>query len=145
MKVRQLAPGDLDAVLSIQARSPEAAQWLRADYQRATRGDFAGWVATSEAGVVGFLIARLLADEMEILNLAVVSEARRQGAGSLLLNEALAWGRRVGARQAFLEVRESNGRAVEFYRRHGFAENGRRPRYYTDPVEDALVLKIHLP
>jgi ribosomal-protein-alanine acetyltransferase len=144
VKVRQLAPGDLDAVLSIQARSPEAAQWLRADYQRATQGDFAGWVATTEGGVIGFLVARLLADEMEILNLAVASEARRQGAGSLLLKEALAWGRRAGAHQAFLEVRESNGRAVEFYRRHGFAEGGRRPRYYTDPTEDAWVLKIHL-
>jgi ribosomal-protein-alanine N-acetyltransferase len=144
VKVRQLAAADLDAVVSIQARSPEAARWLRADYQRAIGRDFAGWVAESEAGVVGFLIARRVTDEMEILNLAVAVEARHRGVGSLLLKEALAWGQHAGARRAFLEVRESNGGAIEFYRRHGFAEAGRRARYYTDPIEDALVLAIHL-
>lgn len=144
MKVRQLAPSDVGAVASIQTRSPESARWLRADYERAALGDFSGWVAETDAGVVGFLIARLVSDEMEILNLAVAPEARRRGAGSLLLKEALAWGKRAGARRAFLEVRESNGRATEFYRRRGFTEAGRRPRYYTDPTEDALVLTIHL-
>jgi len=144
VKIRQLADGDLDAVVSIQARSPEAARWLRADYQRVTHGDFAGWVAESEAGIVGFLIARLVLDEMEILNLAVAAETRRCGAGSLLLKEALAWGKRAGARRAFLEVRESNRGAIEFYRRYGFTEAGSRPRYYSDPMEDALVLAIHL-
>ena len=144
MKVRQFAAGDLDAVVSIQARSPEAARWLRADYQRAIGRDFAGWVAESEAGVVGFLIARRVTDEMEILNLAVAAEARRRGAGSSLLKEALAWGKRAGARRVFLEVRESNGGAIEFYRQNGFAEAGRRARYYTDPIEDALVLASHL-
>jgi ribosomal-protein-alanine N-acetyltransferase len=144
VKIRQLADGDLDAVVSIQRRSPEAARWLLADYQRATRGDFSGWVAESEAGVVGFLIARLVLDEMEILNLAVAAEARRCGAGSLLLKEGLAWGEHAGARRAFLEVRESNRGAIEFYRRYGFTEAGRRPRYYADPMEDALVLAIRL-
>ena len=144
MNTRQLRAGDLDAVLSIQARSPEAARWLPADYQRAIEGDFAGWVVEVETGVIGFLIARLVSDEMEILNLAVADQARRRGAGSLLVNEALAWGRRSGARGAFLEVRESNAVAVEFYRRRGFSEAGRRPRYYTGPVEDALVLAIRL-
>jgi [ribosomal protein S18]-alanine N-acetyltransferase len=144
VKIRQLAVGDLDAVISIQARSPEAARWLRADYQRATQGDFTGWVAEDETGVIAFLIARLLSDEMEILNLAVAAEARRRGAGSLLLKESLVWGRQAGARRAFLEVRESNGGAIKFYRRHGFAEASRRSRYYTDPIEDALVLAIHL-
>ena len=144
MKIRQVAFGDLDALISIQARSPEAARWLRTDYQRATQGDFTGWVAETEAGVIGFLIARLVADEMEILNLAVAAEARRRGAGSLLLKESLVWGRQAGARRAFLEVRESNGGAIEFYRRHSFVESGRRSRYYTDPIEDALVLAIHV-
>jgi [ribosomal protein S18]-alanine N-acetyltransferase len=144
VRVRRLAAGDLDAVVSIQARTPEAARWLRADYERAVRGDFAGWVAESEAAVIGFLIARLVAEEMEILNLAVAAEARRCGASSLLMKEALVWGEQAGVRRAFLEVRESNRGAIEFYRRHGFAEAGRRPRYYREPIEDAMVLAIEL-
>lgn len=144
MRVRKLAAGDLDAVLSIQAGSPEVARWLREDYERAVGGEFAGWVAEREVGVIGFIIARLVGDEVEILNLAIAPDMRRAGAGSALLREALEWGKAAGAQRAFLEVRETNFAAILFYERNGFLGAGRRPRYYTSPTEDALVLAMHL-
>jgi ribosomal-protein-alanine N-acetyltransferase len=146
--VRPLAAGDVAAVLDIAARSPEAAQWSRTDYERACRGEFDGWVTAieenGEENVVGFLITRRMADEMEILNLAVEAALRRRSVASRLLEAALAFARVSGAKTAFLEVRSSNAGAIAFYKGHGFAPAGHRPRYYSDPPEDALVLSRKL-
>jgi len=68
--VRTLEPRDVDAVLRIQKVSPELAQWTRGDYERVANGEMAGWVAEDGETVLGFVVARKLADEMEILNLA---------------------------------------------------------------------------
>jgi ribosomal-protein-alanine N-acetyltransferase len=140
LTVRPLAPADLDAVLSIQSSSPGAAAWLRADYEQVFAGDFSGWVAEAEDGIAGFLIARRMADEVEILNAAVSRESRRRGIGTLLLREGLAWGEAAGARRAFLEVRETNFAAILFYERNGFSGVSHRPHYYSDPTESALLL-----
>ena len=89
MAVRPLEPRDVEVVLAIQAASPEIAQWSRADYERVEAGEMAGWVAEriSEQGarepvVVGFLVARNIPPEVEILNLAVVPSARHHGVGA---------------------------------------------------------------
>jgi ribosomal-protein-alanine N-acetyltransferase len=81
-----------------------------------------------------------MAEEAEILNLAVDSTRRRQGIGSLLMQNALAACKAVGARKIFLEVRDSNEAARKFYLRMGFTEVGRRREYYSRPLEDALIL-----
>jgi ribosomal-protein-alanine N-acetyltransferase len=81
---------------------------------------------------------------MEILNLAVEPGGRRRGAGSSLLKEALRWGRARRAGKAHLEVRASNLAALKFYEHNGFASAGRRPRYYSAPIEDALLLSAPL-
>lgn len=137
MTPRPLAPGDVEAVVAILAGSPEAAQWSRADCERAARGQ--GWVEEN-GGIVGFIFARRAVDEIEILNLAVAPEARRKGVARRLVGEALAWGKSLGARRAFLEVRESNRGAIRLYESLGFVAAGRRPRYYANPVEDGLLL-----
>ncbi len=144
VEIRCLGPLDIETVVAIERSSPEASQWSWADYERVARGELHGWVAEDAGKVVGFLVARAAADEMEVLNLAVHPMARRAGVGSRLLEQAFAMARRMGARRAFLEVRESNARAIAFYHRQGFAVTARRPRYYSDPVEDALVLSRQL-
>jgi ribosomal-protein-alanine N-acetyltransferase len=88
----------------------------------------------------GFVLARIAADEAEIVTLAVHPRARRQGHGSALLQAALAAARRAGAARMFLEVAADNAAALSLYRRAGFGELGRRARYYGDT--DALVLGI---
>jgi ribosomal-protein-alanine N-acetyltransferase len=97
-----------------------------------------------ESGVEGYVIAREIAGEAEILNLAVVPELRRGGLGARLLDAALAALVGRGATRVWLEVRESNAAAQVLYARRGFSTAGRRPRYYRAPVEDALVLSLAL-
>jgi ribosomal-protein-alanine N-acetyltransferase len=88
----------------------------------------------------GFVLARVAAGEAEILTLAVAPAARRRGSGAALLAAALAGAAARGAGEMFLEVSEANGPARALYAAAGFAEAGRRRRYYADGA-DALVLR----
>lgn len=142
--IRRLEARDVDAILAIQAAAPEIAQWTSWDYARIAHGEMAGWVADESGAIVGFLVARAIGHEIEILNFAVEKARRGCGTGSALLREAFAWGEKQGAERAFLEVRASNAVALKFYERHGFAAVGRRKAYYVAPVEDALVLSVSL-
>ena len=143
--LRTLELRDIEDVLAIQAASPEIAQWSLWDYDRVARGEMPGWVTESERGeIAGFIVARRIANDLEILNFAVRPTARRQGIGAALLGEALLWGSAFSAGQAFLEVRASNLAALRFYEQHKFQVTGRRPRYYTAPIEDALVLSAQI-
>jgi ribosomal-protein-alanine N-acetyltransferase len=145
LSIRLLEARDTETILAIQSASPEIAQWTASDYARVARGEMAGWVAEEERRIVGFAVARRIASELEILNLAVQPEARRRGIGASLLRETIAWGRSFGAEKALLEVRASNLDALRFYQRHGFEMTGRRPRYYKAPIEDALLLGLAYP
>ena len=143
--LRTLELRDIEDVLAIQAKSPEIAQWSLWDYDRVARGEMAGWVTESEGGdITAFIVARRIANDLEILNFAVRPTARRQGIGAALLGEALRWSSAFSAGQAFLEVRASNLTALRFYEQHKFQVTGRRPRYYTAPIEDALVLSAQI-
>ncbi len=88
----------------------------------------------------GFVLARVAADEAEILTLAVVPTARRAGLGSCLVAQAMAGARARGALALFLEVSDRNAPARALYAACGFTEVGRRRRYYADGA-DALVLR----
>ena len=144
--VRRLEERDLDSVEAIQAASrPWAAHWPRGAYFAPADSAMCAWVAEQAGEIAGFALARCAGGEMEILNLAVAQSSCRQGTGGALIRAALGEGAARGAARAFLEVRESNAAALAFYASLGFAPAGRRPRYYHDPVEDALVLSVPLP
>ena len=78
----------------------------------------------------GFVLARLAADEAEILTIAVETAARGKGVGRLLLAETLRQAGNAGARAVFLEVDERNAAALALYRRLGFVKVGKRVGYY---------------
>jgi [ribosomal protein S18]-alanine N-acetyltransferase len=144
LNLRSLEQRDVESVLAIQSTCPEIAQWSMWDYSRVARGEMSGWVAEDGDEVAGFLVARRIVSDIEILNFAVHPESRRNGTGSLLLQGALDWARSLQSEKALLEVRASNIAAMKFYERFGFQVNGRRPRYYTAPIEDALLLTASL-
>ena len=143
-EIRGLELTDVSAVLSIQAESPELAQWTRLDYARIASAGMTGWVAECDGQIVGFMISRRVADEVEILNIAISARARRQGIGSKLIRHAMRWALRLQAAKIYLEVRESNAAAQQFYCRHGFTIVGRRVRYYSSPKEDALIFAAQI-
>jgi ribosomal-protein-alanine N-acetyltransferase len=144
LRLRPLEQRDVESVLAIQSACTEIAQWTMWDYSRVARGEMSGWVAEESDEVAGFLVARRVVTDIEILNLAVRPESRRHGTGTLLLRGALDWGRSLHTEKAMLEVRASNLAALKFYERFGFQASGRRPGYYTAPVEDALLLTASL-
>lgn len=91
----------------------------------------------------GFLIGRVVADEAELLTLAVDPALRRQGIGARLVHDFVETAFRRGAARCFLEVAADNDAALSLYLRCGFAEDGRRKAYYRSPrgqTVDAMVM-----
>ena len=104
------------------------------------------WIAEDgSGGVVGYVFCREVAGESELLNIAVTPAARGGGVGAELLRAALTWAEGRGARETFLEVRESNRGAITLYEKAGFRAVGRRPGYYQAPVEDAILYRRPVP
>lgn len=81
----------------------------------------------------GFLLARAVAEEAEVLSLGVPTAWRRRGSGTALLRAALRRCRQTGARRLYLEAAEDNAPARGLYLAEGFTEIGRRPGYYRRP------------
>ncbi|MBI1404679.1 MAG: GNAT family N-acetyltransferase [Caulobacter sp.] len=96
----------------------------------------------------GFILARALVGEAEIITLAVTPAARRQGLARRLLEAAVVQAMALGAETMFLEVAEDNAPALALYARSGFAQVGRRRGYYARPggavPVDALVMRLTL-
>lgn len=145
--IRPMTPTDLDRVMEIAASLPTAPQWPRTAYLAALAAEAAppriALVADSD-GVIGFTVASLLPPEAELELIAVAPQAQRQGvAGKLFVSLA----KELYTAQVFgimLEVRASNHPAIGLYRRLGFAETGRRKRYYRDPMEDAVQMRLEV-
>jgi ribosomal-protein-alanine N-acetyltransferase len=95
--------------------------------------------------ILGYICFWVIADEIQILNLAVHPASRRQGLGRRLLTFLLALAREKKVLKVFLEVRPSNQEALDLYRSLGFETLYRRPHYYEADGEDALVLAWSFP
>ena len=142
ISLRPATGDDLEGVLGVQRQAPEAAAWSEADYRRLLPAEGTLCLVAEDTvpkRVVGFLLARTTADEMEVLNLAVAPPHRRKGIARRLLGEALTCGQAQGVQQCWLELRASNQAALELYRALGFVEAQRRRSYYRDPEEDAVI------
>lgn len=94
--------------------------------------------------LAGYIVARMGADELHINNVAVRAGYHRRGIGRDLLNRILEEGKRSGVLLAFLELRAGNAAALALYEKCGFRVTARRQKYYSDPVEDALVMTMQL-
>jgi ribosomal-protein-alanine N-acetyltransferase len=96
----------------------------------------------------GFILARALAGEAEVITLAVRPAARRHGLASALLQAATVQALAAGAETLFLEVAEDNAPAIALYGRSGFSLVGRRRGYYARPggagPVDALIMRLSL-
>jgi [ribosomal protein S18]-alanine N-acetyltransferase len=135
---------DLEAVLEIEELSfnnPTTRDWYQRELQRQDVC-FIYVLRVPEHRVAGFCAFWRIATEMHINNLAIRPELRGRGLGGVLLDASLAAAAGLGATSATLEVRRSNVAARALYARAGFYEAGVRRNYYTQPVEDALILAL---
>jgi len=142
--IRRFDAGDAAAVGEILASSPQAAAWTVKSLEQLNKRGELGWVIEDANKIAGFLVVRAVVAEAEILNLCVAPDKRRTGLAESLLTEAIAELRRARVDRLFLEVRESNTPAISFYEKHAFRETGRRPGYYRDPDESAVLMMKEL-
>ncbi len=134
--LRDARESDIPRLMEILEASPEAGRWSETDL-RPKPGRHVT-VAELDGQTAGFLLAACpIAEEAEILTLAVDPAHRRRGLGRALVETFL----HTRQGDVFLEVRPSNLAAQKLYEASGFAPTGTRPRYYRSPDEDALILR----
>ena len=132
---------NLDAVMAIENVSfvfPKSRQLIASELEQNISRFY---LARRQGSIVGFIIFWVVADEIQLIDVAVGPQCRRQKIGSKLFQLMTDYGKRHGAKTIHLEVRSGNLEAIEFYRRAGFVEVGLRKRYYSNG-EDALLMKL---
>ncbi len=142
---RPLRPSDLDAVATLECVAfsdpwPRSAfvELLRERHIRAFASD------GDDGQLEAYALCSVVADEGEILNLAVRPESRRRGVARALLEAMLERMRAEGVVRVFLEVRESNQAALRLYALAGFQPVSLRRRYYRNPTEHAVTMRLDL-
>lgn len=98
-------------------------------------------VALEGETVAGYIGSQTVLDETDMMNVAVHPDYRRKGIAEALVTELVKALKERGSRCLTLEVRASNDPAKLLYGKLGFAQIGRRPNYYRNPREDALILR----
>lgn len=136
---------DLAGALEVEKECFGREAWSEASYHATLLLPYARYFAAEEIlldmhRIVGTLGLRLIADEGEITNVAVLPASRGRGISSLLLQKAIDCCEGEGIHNLTLEVRAGNTPAICLYRKFGFVAEGRRPGFYRDPVEDALIM-----
>jgi ribosomal-protein-alanine N-acetyltransferase len=142
--LRPMRRDDLDAVHAIEAVSYPF-PWSRGVFADCLRVGYCCRVAEVDEELAGYMILSAGAGEAHLLNLCVAPSVRGTGVARMLLDGALVEARLLRAGRLFLEVRPSNARAVDLYRKNGFRTIGKRPGYYPadEGREDALVMVRH--
>ena len=122
--------------------------WTRQDIAELTASPGVGGLfVLSNGAEIGVALSRVVADEAELLTIAVAGDRRRAGAGRALLDAVIDRARRAGAASLFLEVGADNPAACSFYEQKDFRIVGRRTAYYQRggrPAADALVMRLNL-
>lgn len=116
--------------------------WSEASIRGELENPLSLWlVAVEQGAVVGYIGSQTVLDEADVMNLAVDPAIRRRGVGRALLRALETRLRAENVHALSLEVRPSNLAARALYAREGFVEAGRRPKYYVNQKEDALILR----
>lgn len=138
---------DLDEVLALE-NSVYPHPWSRTNFTDSLGSGYQAWVLRDQnRQLLGYFLLMPVVDEAHLLNVAVSVEMQGRGLGRFLLEQLLACARGLSVESVLLEVRPSNTRALEIYRRYGFAQIGRRKGYYPAvdrQREDAIVMRLPL-
>ena len=137
---------DLEAVIAVE-QSVYGHPWTVGNFKDALTSGYQAQRLLAGDTLIGYFVAMKVVDEVHLLNITVSLNHRSQGWGKLMLDALAVWSRGQGCAWLWLEVRESNHRALQVYRRHGFKQVGLRKDYY--PVgrglrEAALVMSQKL-
>lgn len=141
---QKMTLGDVDAVYEIEQLA-HYHPWSKKLITDAVTS-YQSWLVFTEQVLAGYGMIKVTADEAELLNIAIHPSLQSKGLGKALLQHLMLEAEQLGAKECFLEVRESNLAAYQLYQNHGFNEIGRRPNYYPAPqgYEDALIMAYSL-
>lgn len=119
-----------------------SAPWSEASVAGELDNPLSVWLVCVDRGkVLGYVGSQTVLEESDMMNIAVLPEARRAGIGERLILSLIELLKDRGSRSLALEVRASNTPAISLYKKLGFLQVGRRPNYYRGPREDALILR----
>ena len=133
---------DIESILAIEQQA--ISSWTYDNFIEELSKEFSLLLAALSGKLVtGYISAWIIGDQAEINSFAVSTAYSGKGIGGKLLNSLVSEAVKKGCSSVFLEVRSRNSYAVNFYKKNGFTETGRRKNYYPD--DDALLMekKIH--
>lgn len=140
MILREMLVEDLDQVMKIE-ESLFAVPWTREGYFTFLTRENSMFLVVEEKGeILGYCGLLMVLDEGDVTNVAVRGDRQREGIGNFLMESLIRLSREQGIRMIHLEVRAGNETAIRLYERLGFVRDGLRKAYYTDPVEDAVLM-----
>jgi ribosomal-protein-alanine N-acetyltransferase len=148
LQLRQMVVGDVDEVHALEC-SVFPHPWSRANFMDSLSSGYDAWVLRDPENdsLAGYFLIMYALDEAHLLDVAVAAARHGTGLGRYLLDRVVARARALRMESILLEVRPSNTRALEVYRRYGFKEIGRRKGYYPAHEgrrEDAIVMRYVL-
>lgn len=150
VRVRRMQVEDVDTVTEMAKLTHHAPTWTREVYEKALdlSGQSRRIALVAEDGksgaIVGFAVASLLTPEAELETIVTAIAHQRRGVARELFSALKNELRPMGVQDVILEVRAGNKAAEAFYHFLGFVEDGHRPSYYADPVEDAVLMRLQL-
>lgn len=140
MTFREMLVEDLDQVVEIE-NSLFSVPWTKEGFFTFLIKEENMFFVVEEKGkILGYCSMQTVMDEGDILNVAVRRERQKEGIGYFLVDSMLMMAEARGIRTVHLEVREGNDTARRLYQRLGFTEDGLRKNYYTDPLENAVLM-----
>lgn len=141
MNYRLMNLHDIDTIVEVEKESFTVPWSAEAFRNELTQNLFAKYMVMEQGDtIIGYGGMWLIIDEAHITNIAIREKYRGLGHGEALLREMMKTAHFLGARRMTLEVRVSNERAQSLYRKMGFYPSGVRPDYYSDNLEDALIM-----
>jgi [ribosomal protein S18]-alanine N-acetyltransferase len=149
-QIKLVQTEDIDQILEIE-RGLFPKPWDRASYENelTCEGSYSFAITLAEPDkcslIIAYICFRIVMDEMHLFKIGVAKKWQHMGLATCLCQESIKFASEKGAVVVYLEVRISNIPAISFYRKLGFTMVGKRPRYYPETGEDALVMmkQIH--
>jgi len=151
--MKEIKRKDIEQILRI-AKECKLAGWSENDYlSELERKESFMAAAKVDKSIIGFIVARFNlsgqndefnSSEADLLNLGVLKNFQKKGIGRVLLESFLLEARNLDIRTIWLEVRKSNLNARQFYFRNQFIEIQERKNFYTNPSEDAVIMKLEI-
>ena len=144
MSIRQMQLQDVPAIAELE-KLCFSDPWSENSIASELVNPLSYWLVAEDNGkIAGYVGSQAVLDAADMMNLAVSPDYRQQGVGQALVNGLVAYLEQNNVIALLLEVRVSNMPAISLYEKLGFIQVGRRPKYYHNPREDALILRKEL-